>query len=71
MEQKNDIAYFSVPMNIYPRILYIAKGKDKRRAIQNNFTDRNLNDLIFDEDTDACTWEVIERNSNTHGFLKH
>jgi hypothetical protein len=47
MEQKNEIAYFSVPMNIYPRILYIAKGKDKRRAIQNNFTDRKGNDLIF------------------------
>ena len=71
MEQKNDIAYFSVPMNIYPRILYIAKGKDKKGVIQNNFTARNLSDLIFDEDTttDACTWEVIERNSNTHGFL--
>jgi hypothetical protein len=71
MEQKNDIGYFSVPMGIYPRTLFIVKGKDKRKVIQDNFMARDLSDLIFDEDTttDACTWEVIERNSNTHGFL--
>lgn len=71
MIQKNDIGYFSVPMGIYPRTLFIVKGKDKRKVIQDNFMARNLSDLIFDEDTttDACTWEVIERNSNTHGFL--
>jgi hypothetical protein len=58
-------------MGIYPRTLFIVKGKDKRKVIQDNFMARNLSDLIFDEDTttDACTWEVIERKSNTHGFL--
>ena len=71
MVQKNDIGYFSVPMGIYPRTLFIVKGKDKRKVIQDNFMARNLSDLIFDEDTttDACTWKVIERKSNTHGFL--
>ena len=68
---KNDIGYFSVHMGIYPRTLFIIKGKDKRKVIQDSFMDRNDNDLIFDEDTttDACTWKVIERNSDTHGFL--
>ena len=71
MVQKNDIGYFSVQMGIYPRTLFIVKGKDKRKVIQDNFMARNCSDLIFDEDTttDACTWEVIERKSNTHGFL--
>ena len=71
MAQKNDIGYFSIHMGIYPRTLFIVKGKDKRKVIQDNFMARNGNDLIFDEDstTDACVWKVIERNSNTHGFL--
>ena len=71
MEQKNDIGYFSVPMGIYPRTLFIVKGNDKRKVIQDNFMDRNGNDLIFDEDTttDACVYQVIERDSNKYGFL--
>ena len=41
MEQKNDKGYFSVEMGIYPRTLFIAKGKDKKNVIKENFTDRN------------------------------
>ena len=48
MVQKNDIGYFSVPMGIYPRTLFIVKGKDKRKVIQDNFMARNSRDLIFD-----------------------
>ena len=71
MVQKNDIGYFSVQMGIYPRTLFIVKGKDKRKVIQDNFMARNGNDLIFDEDTttDACVWQVIERDSNLYGCL--
>ncbi len=32
MINKNDIGYFSVNMGIYPRALFIAKGKDKRKG---------------------------------------
>ena len=71
MVQKNDIGYFSVPMGIYPRTLFIVKGKDKRKVIQDNFMAINGNDLIFDEDTttDGCVWKVIERDSNLYGCL--
>lgn len=71
MINKNDIGYFSVNMGIYPRTLFIAKGKDKRKVIQDNFTDRNGKSLIFDENdtTAACEWEVIEKDSDTFGFL--
>ena len=71
MVQKNDIGYFSIHMGIYPRTLFIVKGKDKRKVIQDNFMARNGNDLIFDEDTttDACVWQVIERDSNLYGCL--
>ena len=71
MEQKNDKGYFSVEMGIYPRTLFIAKGKDKKNVIKENFTDRNGNELIFDENdtTAACEWEVIDKNDDTFGFL--
>ena len=38
MEQKNDIGYFSVKMGIYPRTLFIAKGKDKKKVIKKKET---------------------------------
>jgi hypothetical protein len=71
MVQKNDIGYFSIHMGIYPRTLFIVKGKDKRKVIQNNFTDRKGNDLVFSDDntSDACVWEVIEKSNHKYGFL--
>ena len=68
---KNDIGYFSVGMGIYPRILFIVKGKDKKKTIQDNFADSNGGELCFDDDTNmgGCVWNVIERGSNAHGFL--
>ena len=71
MENNYKNTYFSAKMDIYPRTLYIVKGKDKKKVIQDNFMARNGDDLIFDDDTttDACVWSVIEKNRNTHGFL--
>ena len=62
---KNDIGYFSVPMGIYPRTLFIVKGKDKRKVIQDNFMARNGNDLIFDEDTTTRyrDWETDRKST--------
>jgi hypothetical protein len=68
---KDDIGYFSIEMGIYPRTLFVVRGMDKRKVMQDNFMARNGNDILFDDNTttEACEWEVIERKSHTHGFL--
>ena len=73
MEQKNDIGYFSANMGIYPRQLYIARGNDKLKVIKDNFTSRDGEELIYDNDGDktsaSCMWSVIEKTTGYYGFL--
>ena len=73
MEQKNDIGYFSANMGIYPRQLYIVIGNDKLKVIKDNFTSRDGEELIYDNDGDktcaSCMWSVIEKTTGDYGFL--
>jgi hypothetical protein len=41
MEQKNDKGYFVVDMGIYPRKMYIVKGRNSGKVITDNFKGRN------------------------------
>lgn len=73
MEQKNDIGYFSANMGIYPRQLYIVRGNDKLKVIKDNFTSRDGEELIYDNDGDktsaSCMWSVIDKTTGDYGFL--
>lgn len=64
--------YFSAKMGIYPRTLFIVKGKNKQKVIRDNFMARTGDELTFNDKNipvEACEWEVIEKKSNIHGFL--
>ena len=59
--------YFSAKMGIYPRTLFIVKGKNKQKVIRDNFMARTGDELTFNDKNipvEACEWEVIEKKSS-------
>ena len=71
MEQKNDKGYFVVDMGIYPRKMYIVKGRNSGKVITDNFKGRNdLEINTADCSQDKCdVWDVVEKESLDKGFL--
>lgn len=69
--KKDDIGYFSISFGLYPRVLYVTKGNVNKKVYRDNFMSRNGDDLNldFNGEDGSCTWSVIEKNSNTYGYL--
>ena len=67
----SNIGYFSRPMGIYPRTLFVVKGNDKWKTVEKNFVARDGKPLILarSENFGSCTYSVVEKNSERYGFL--